>query len=493
MGLVPLGVLLSLIGVAIYLFDGDIGNGGAQIAMILATAVSVSIAVSCKYCTWNDFVESMSHTVAETMVSIMIVLLIGMLSASWMASGAVPTMICYGTEILSPKFFLVTACLVCSCVSLMTGSSWSCIATIGVALLGIGNALEIPVGWTAGSIISGAYFGDKISPLSETTVLASSATKTLLYTHIRNMLYTTMPSLVIACVVFLIAGFALNSSTSISEHQELADRLSSIFDISPLTLIVPILTIVMIALHVPALATLFISSILSLIMALIMQPHFLEMLIGADGATLTDHVRQVVMIAMEGTSAQTGDSLVDNLVSTGGIAGMMSTIMLIMCAICFGASLLCSNMLQSMMEAFTGRLIRSFNNSKNPSPVRTRFTMVAASTTTGIALNLSTCDQYTSIILNGTIYQKSFESVGLENKLLSRTVEDSTTVTSVIIPWNSCGVTQSAVLGVSTLTYLPYCVFNYVSPLMTLIVAAIGEKFSFRLPSFNLLLARNTK
>ncbi len=484
MGMVPLVVLLALIGGIIYLFDGDVNSGNVQLAMIIATMVSIGLALWRHYCTWGEFVESMGRTVADTLESMLIVLLIGLLSASWMVSGAVPTMICYGTQVISPKFFLVTSCLVCSGVSLMTGSSWSCVATIGIALLGIGNALGVPMGWTAGSIISGAYFGDKVSPLSETTILASSTTKTPLYTHIRNLMATTVPSLTIACIVFTVVGLNLNITKTI-DHSDLVDSLNSIFYISPLTLIVPLLTIVLIVCKVPALATMALSSCLSLVMAFWLQPNFLDVLIGSGTeGSVTDHIRQLALVGIQGTHAQTGDAFINELVDTGGLIGMSSTIILVICSICFGASLLCSNMLRSMMNGFTHFIIKGMDRSTASSSARARFNLVSASTVTGVALNICTCDQYTAIILNGNIYQKTYEDLGFENKLLSRTIEDSTTVTSVLIPWSTCGVTQAAVLGIPTLVYAPYCIFNYVSPLMTLIVAAIGTRF-YNLCYFN--------
>ncbi len=482
MGLIPLGVLLALIGGIIYFFDGDVNSGNVQLAMILATMVSVGLSMWRKYCTWGEFVDGMGRTVADTLESMLIVLLIGLLSASWMVSGAVPTIICYGTQVISPKFFLVTSCLVCSGVSLMTGSSWSCIATIGIALLGIGNALGVPMGWTAGSIISGAYFGDKVSPLSETTILASSTTKTPLYTHIRNMMTTTVPSLAIACIVFTVVGLSLNINQAIGES-ELVEGLNAIFWISPLTLIVPLLTIILIVCKVPALATMAISSCLSLACAFWLQPQFLDLLLGITDASVSEKVHQLALVAIEGTHAASGNSFIDELVDTGGLVGMSSTIILIICSICFGSSLLCSNMLQSTMKAFTKFIIKGLDRQSASASARARFNLVAASATTGVVLNVCTCDQYTAIILNGNIYQKTYEDLGFENKLLSRTIEDSTTVTSVLIPWSSCGVTQAAVLGIPTLVYAPYCIFNYVSPLMTLVVAALGQRLPRLFPS----------
>ena len=411
----------------------------------------------------------LGKVMGETTESIAIVLMIGMLSASWMLCGAVPTMIYYGVEVLSPTIFLLTTCIICSVISLMTGSSWSCIATIGVALFGIGTALGVPPGWTAGAIISGAYFGDKISPLSETTVLSASTTGTPLFTHVRYMLGTTIPSLSIALIVFLVAGFGLASNSSI-ESLEQVQLLGDSFNISLWTLLVPIITLVMIVKKVPALITLFSSAVLAGIMAVILQPDIVArlaspLLVEGQGEVSSLHsmLKGVGTAYVAGTDFKFDSDTLNDLTSTGGMTGMTNTVWLIICALCFGSSMVYSGMLQSTMSALT-RVVRG------------RFGLVSSTVATGIGLNLTTCDQYTSIILTGSLYKDTYKREGFESKLLSRTIEDSTTITSPLIPWNSCGMTQSAVLGIATLDYLPYCVFNYVSPFMSMLVAALTRK-----------------
>lgn len=404
----------------------------------------------------------LGKVMGETTESIAIVLMIGMLSASWMLCGAVPTMIYYGVEVLSPTIFLLTTCIICSVISLMTGSSWSCIATIGVALFGIGTALNVPSGWTAGAIISGAYFGDKISPLSETTVLSASTTGTPLFTHVRYMLGTTIPSLSIALIVFLIAGFGLASGSSISNLEQVK-LLGENFNINLWTLLVPIITLVMIVKKVPALITLFASAVLAGIMAVIMQPDIVARLAGEDAPSLHSLLKGIGTAYVAGTDFKFDSDMLNDLTSTGGMTGMTNTVWLIICALCFGSSMVYSGMLQSTMSALT-RVVRG------------RFGLVSSTVATGIGLNLTTCDQYTSIILTGSLYKDTYKREGFESKLLSRTIEDSTTITSPLIPWNSCGMTQSAVLGIATLDYLPYCVFNYISPFMSILVAALARK-----------------
>lgn len=472
-GLIPLLSLILFIVIALYVFDGDISGGGSQLAMLFATAVSLAISIGVYRFHWDDYIKTLSRIMGETTESIAIVLMIGMLSASWMLCGAVPTMIYYGVEVLSPTIFLLTTCVICSVISLMTGSSWSCIATIGVALFGIGVALGVPHGWTAGAIISGAYFGDKISPLSETTVLSASTTGTPLFTHVRYMLGTTIPSLSIALIVFLIAGFGLASNSSI-ESLEQVQLLGENYNISPWTLLVPLITLVMIVKKVPALITLFASALLAGIMAVIMQPEMTIRLASAGATpealetpetleTIKPLIKGVAMAYVSGTDFHFESETLNDLTSTGGMVGMSNTVWLIICALCFGSSMVYCGMLQSTMSALT-RVVRG------------RFALVSSTVATGIGLNLTTCDQYTSIILTGSLYKDTYKREGFESRLLSRTIEDSTTITSPLIPWNSCGMTQSAVLGIATLDYLPYCVFNYVSPFMSILVAALARK-----------------
>ncbi len=468
-GLIPLLSLILLIVTALYAFDGDISGGGSQLAMLFATAISLCISIGCYHFKWEDYIKMLGKVMGETTESIAIVLMIGMLSASWMLCGAVPTLIYYGVEVLSPTIFLLTTCIICSVISLMTGSSWSCIATIGVALFGIGTALNVPSGWTAGAIISGAYFGDKISPLSETTVLSASTTGTPLFTHVRYMLGTTIPSLSIALIVFLVAGLGLASNSSI-ESLEQVQLLGENFNISLWTLLVPVVTLVMIVKKVPALITLFTSAILAGIMAVILQPEIVArlaspLLVEGQGEVSSLHslLKGVGTAYVAGTDFKFDNDILNDLTSTGGMTGMTNTVWLIICALCFGSSMVYSGMLQSTMSALT-RVVRG------------RFGLVSSTVATGIGLNLTTCDQYTSIILTGSLYKDTYKREGFESKLLSRTIEDSTTITSPLIPWNSCGMSQSAVLGIATLDYLPYCVFNYVSPFMSMLVAALTRK-----------------
>ena len=463
---IPLVVLIGLLALVIALFGSDSLNGGSQIALIMGMAVCMAISMLFYHVPWKAFERQIGKTIGDVSVMLLILLCVGMLAGSWMISGVVPTLIYYGVQILSPKFFLVSACVICALVSLLSGSSWTTIATLGVALMGIGQALGVSHAWTAGAIISGAYFGDKMSPLSDTTILASSSTRTDLFTHIRYMMITTVPTITITLIIFLVAGLG-NSNDAELHISQYTEGLSHTFNISLWTLIVPILTGVLIARRVPSLIVLFISSLAAGIMALILQPHILCEIGGSAALdaphSISDMIRGLAITFYGSTAVETGDAALNELVSTGGMAGMLNTIWLILCAMCFGAAMIASRMVESIT-----RVILSL--------VRNRFSLVTSTVGTGLFLNVTTGDQFISIVLTADIYRHAYEERGYESRLLSRTCEDAATVTSVLIPWNTCGMTQSTVLGVPTLTYLPYCFFNYLSPLMTLFIAAVGWK-----------------
>lgn len=458
--IIPVVVLIGFLAIAIALFGSDSLSGGSQIALLMGMAVCVSLSMVVYRTPWKVFEKQIKTTLGEVSITLLILLCVGMLSGSWMISGIVPTLIYYGIQIMSPQFFLVSSCIICALVSLLSGSSWTTIATIGVALLGIGHALGISEAWTAGAIISGAYFGDKMSPLSDTTILASSATGTDLFVHIRYMMLTTIPTFLITVIIFFVAGLG-NGSGAELQVGEYVEGLGRKFNISLWTLVVPLLTGLLIAKRVPSLIVLFASSIMAGVVALILQPHILceiaeEMVPSAS--TLT---RGLAVTYYGTTAVNTGFVPLNELVSTHGMAGMLNTIWLILCAMCFGAAMVASRMIESITQVIV-RIIRN------------RMSLVSSTVGTGIFLNITTGDQFISIVLNADIYKEVYQQQGYESRLLSRTTEDAATVTSVLIPWNTCGMTQSTVLGVPTLTYLPYCFFNLLSPLMSIFIAAIG-------------------
>ena len=458
---IPLLVLIALLVFVIAVFGSDSLNGGSQVALLLAMAACVTISMTVYRMSWKLFERQIMKTIGDVSITLVILLTVGMLSGSWMVSGIVPTLIYYGVQIISPQFFLFTSCIICALVSVLSGSSWTTIATIGVAFIGIGHALGISEAWTAGAIISGAYFGDKMSPLSDTTILASSAAGVDLFRHIRYMVYTTVPSFTIALVIYFIAGLGIVSGEALHVGQY-TEGLANTYHISLWTLLVPVLTGVLIARRAPSLITLFLSSVMAGITALILQPHILTEIAGG-GEGLVALFKGLAITYYGATNVETGDAALNELVSTGGMAGMLNTIWLIISAMCFGAVMVASGMIQSIT-----RVIISY--------VKSLFGLVANTVFTGIFFNLSTGDQFISIVLTADMYRETYKRMGYQKRLLSRTTEDAVTVTSVLVPWNTCGMTQSTVLGVATLTYLPYCFFNLLSPLMACFVAALGWK-----------------
>ena len=440
---IPLAVLTGLLYVVIRAFGGEAINGGSQIALLSATSVCVMLSIGIYRCRWAVLEEAIIDNIRASASAIVILLLIGAIAGTWMISGVVPTMIYYGLQILHPSFFLVASCAICAVVSLMTGSSWTTIATIGVALMGIGQAMGFSEGWVAGAIISGAYFGDKLSLLSDTTVLASSTAGVEVFTHIRYMLYTTVPSMLIALGVFTVAGLALDHG--VSTHAEMyAATLAATFRITPWLLAVPLATGMLIARKLPAIVTLFSSVVFACAAMLLAQPELVARVAGVGELDFMSGFKGVLMTCFGPTAIPTGAPQLDELVAT-----------------CFGGVMTGSGMLRSLTSIFLRW-------------VRRAFSAVASTVGAGLFFNLCTADQYISIILSGRLFRDLYADRGLEPRLLSRSVEDSATVCSVLIPWNSCGMTQATVLGVSTFVYAPYCIFNIVSPLMSLLVAAVG-------------------
>lgn len=462
LSLVPILVLVALLFVTIRIFGSDALSGGSQVVLLTATAVCCLIAMGYSKVRWKAIELAMINNISGVATALIILLIIGALSGSWMISGVVPTLIYYGMQIIHPSFFLTSTCVICAIVSVMTGSSWTTIATIGIALLGIGQAQGFDDGWIAGAIVSGAYFGDKISPLSDTTILASSVTDTPLFKHIKYMMITTVPSIVITLVIFTAAGLT-HEATASDQIAMYSASLKETFDISLWLLIVPIITGILIAKRIPSIITLFISTALAGIFALIFQPHLLQEISGLPIENMQSQFKGLIMTFYGSTQIQTGNPDLNELVSTRGMSGMMNTIWLIICAMCFGGAMTASGMLGSITSVFIRFMKRTVG-------------LVASTVASGLFLNICTADQYISIILTGNMFKDIYQKKGYESRLLSRTTEDSVTVTSVLIPWNTCGMTQATILGVATLTYLPYCFFNLISPLMSITVAAIGYK-----------------
>lgn len=422
--------------------------GYSPVVLLGSAALSVVLSFVFGALSRRGMTVGFVRSARQILPAVPMLICIAMVATTWMVSGVVPTLIVYGLEVLTPTLFLVTACVVCALISVLTGSSWSTIATIGVAFMGIGQVMRFSAGWIAGAIISGAYFGDKISPLSDTTVVASSACGVDLFAHMRYLMLSSVPALLLALVVFAVKGF-MSDAADADQGMMLDGALRTTFNITPWTLVIPAITLALIAFRVPTLLTLAASALLGFVGIFVFQPDLGHSVISAAG------------MLWSGNAMDTGVERLDSLVSTGGISGMMSTVALVLSAMMFGAAMMGTGMLASITRSFTSRLHK-------------RTSIVGATVGSGLFMNSTTADQYLSLIITGNMYRNVYRQFGLEPRLLSRTIEDSVSVTSVLIPWNSCGITQSTVLGVSTMVYFPYCIFNILSPCMSLLLAWTG-------------------
>ena len=462
--LIPLGVLMALLALDIAIFGADSILGASQVSLLVASGVCIALSVWRYKIPWKTFERDIVSNIGDVSPAILILFLIGGISGTWTMSGVVPTFICYGIKLIHPKVFLLTSCVLCAVVSLMTGSSWTTIATVGVALIGIGHAEGFSDAVTAGAIISGAYFGDKISPLSDTTVMASSVNRVGLFDHIHYMYLTTVPSMLVTLVIFTVMGL---THTAVPDVRMAAysEVLSEHFHITPWLLLVPAFTVWLILRRKPAIVVLFLSVLVASAAALVFQPDVVRAI--GEGVTEGSAARigfaGVVRMIFDTVGVDTGSPEVNPLVTSRGMVGMLNTVFLILCAMCFGACMKSSGMIADL-----ARILRPLT--------RSRSGLVGATEATGTVLNGIVSDQYLSIILTSDIYRKSFEDEGYEARLLSRSVEDSATVTSPLVPWSSCGMTQATILSVSTLSYAPFCFFNIISPLMSILMAVIGWK-----------------
>jgi len=472
LSVIPLIVLVAMLICVIRGFGADALSGGGQVSLLCAAAVGVAIHILVLKGSWGDIEKAILDNFRMIGTPTIILLLIGAIAGTWMVSGIVPTLICYGLKVITPKLFLFAACLICSVVSVVTGSSWTTVATLGVALIGIGTAQGYGSPWVAGAIISGAYFGDKISPLSDTTTLAASSCDVDLFDHIRYMMKTTVPSISIALVIYLLVSL-FHKTPDVGNIELFDESLRSSFNITPWVLIVPVITGVLIAMKVPAVITLFLASFMAAVTALIAQPDIVWSVatgMSADayeGMTFLEGFKGIMLSVYSHTNVDTGNEALNELVMTRGMSGMLNTIFLIFTAVIFGGVLVGSGMILSITKALFKFARRTVS-------------IVTATVCTGLLCDMATGDQFLSILLTSNLYKKLYKDSGYEGRLLSRSVEDSATVTSVLIPWNSCGMTQSTVLHVATVAYMPFCFFNLLSPLMSIFVAAFSKKIKRR-------------
>jgi NhaC family Na+:H+ antiporter len=467
--LVPVVALMGLLALNVVVFGDSASYGPNQIAMLVAGFLAAAMGVA-RGVAWHDIAGSIGRTIGSTSEALLILLLIGALSGTWLIAGIIPAFIDYGLRALNAEVFLAAACIICAALSLATGTSWGTVGTVGVALAGIGTALGLNPGWVAGAIISGAYFGDKLSPMSDTTNLAPAVSGTDLFTHIRYMLYTTMPSLAIALAVFLVAGFGGGAAAEGlgADQWALADTFGaavrSKFQIHPGLFIAPAAVIFLIVRKMPAAPALLIGVLLGAATAIVFQPHVIRELAGPEATSFALASYRVALTAMTtDVAVATGHPLADELLTAGGMVGMLDTIWLILSAMVLGGILQATGMLDRITRA----LLVGVNSA---------FGLIARTVGTCLAFNVLASDQYLAIVVPGNMFREEYARRGLAPENLSRTLEDSGTVTSVLIPWNTCGVAQSGILGISTWTYLPYCIFNWVSPIMSLVVAGLGWK-----------------
>ena len=457
----PLLSLIILLATNVLMYGDESLSGPNQMALLLATAIAASIGVY-NGISWQSILKGISSSISSTSSAIIILLLIGALTGTWLISGIVPAMIYYGLKILNPEIFLLASCIICAIVSLASGSSWSTIATVGIALLGIGNVLGISEGLIAGSIISGAYFGDKLSPLSDTTNLAAAMSGTNLFTHIKYMMYTTIPSFIITLIIFFFLGVSIEI-TSNQNINELLDTLNLTFNINLWLFIVPLTVIFLIIKKTPAIPALLAGTLLGGAFAIFFQPQLIFEISQATILNFKAYYLTIMNAMASEINIVSDNILMNNLLSSSGMKGMLPTVWLVICAMSFGGAMQESGLLKRISDPImlyakqTGSLI-------------------ATTSATCFFFNITTSDQYLSIVVPGKMFEKTYKDKGLAPENLSRTLEDSGTVTSVLIPWNTCGAAQSAVLGVATLTYLPFCFFNLISPIMTLLYGYLNIK-----------------
>lgn len=460
--LIPFIALIFMLSGAVYYFGDNSTGGPNQIALMLATAIAAAIGIKNNH-KWADIEKAMIHGISISMGAIFILLAVGALIGTWMLSGTVPTMIYYGLKLLNPTFFYPVACIICGIVALSIGSSWTTAATIGVALMGISIGLGLDPAITAGAIISGSYFGDKISPLSETTNLAPVVAGAELFSHIKYMMWTTVPSITISLCLFTFLGLSADITSTPLAVNDINQQLETNFNISIINLIPVVLLFIMAVKKVPAFPAVFIGALLGAVWALLFQQDLIQTLSEDDLSSATAMVTTVWTALFDGVVLNSGDKDLDSLLSGGGMSSMMTIIWLIMCALMFGAVLEYLGMLKRFVSAIL-------------SSVKSVGGLIASTICTCFGTNLITADQYISIVMPGRMYKEEYQRRNLDPLVLSRTLEDSGTVTSVLIPWNTCGAFFFGVLALTSYEYIFYCFFNLINPILAMIYGFIGFK-----------------
>jgi NhaC family Na+:H+ antiporter len=459
--LIPVFALVGMLAYNVYVFGDDALSGSNQFILLLGGAVAAIVGFFNKV-SYKKMIAEVAENIRSTTGALLILLMVGALSGTWLVSGIIPAMIYYGLQILNPTIFLAACVVICAIISIATGSSWTTAATVGIALIGIGEALGISLGMTAGAVLSGAYFGDKMSPLSDTTNLAPAMAGGELFSHIKYMTLTTVPTIVVTLIVFIILGFTIDTS-GVADTTSILANISGTFNVSGWLFLVPVVVIFLIVKKAPPLLALLIGTLLGGLFALLFQPDIVATIGGSSSLTLESGYKGILNAITVDTNIATDDPALNDLFSSGGMAGMLGTIWLIMCAMVFGGIMDGIGALERITES----LLKL---------AKTTFGLFASTVGSCLALNVTASDQYLAIVVPGKMFSKAYEERGLAPENLSRTLEDSGTVTSVLVPWNTCGAYHSSVLGVGVGEYALYAIFNWLSPFMTLLFAALKIK-----------------
>ena len=459
--LFPIILLIMFLSFNVYVYGDDAMGGSNQFILLVGAAAGIALGIY-KGFKFSNMMNQVAENLKSVTGAIVILLFVGALSGTWLISGIIPSMIYYGLKILHPSIFLPACLIICAIISIATGSSWTTSATVGIALIGISKAIGIPVEMSAGAIISGAYFGDKLSPLSDTTNLAPAISGSDLFTHIKYLTITTIPTITISLIIFIILNFYMVSSGP-TDNTVLLEAISQTFNITPLIFIVPLIVIILIIKKTPPIIALFTGTIMGAIFALIFQQDILIQLSNSNSLTFEGAYSAIVNSITVDTNIESGNSELNDLFKSGGMIGMMNTIWLVISAMVFGGVMESIGALKTITTSL-------LNLGKST------FSLFASTAGSCLAINLTTSDQYLAIVIPGKMFEKAFKEKKLAPENLSRTLEDTGTVTSVLIPWNSCGAYQSGVLGVSVLDYFFYAIFNWLSFFMTLIVAGLNYK-----------------
>ena len=459
--LLPVLVLIAMLAYNVFVYGDDALSGSNQFILLLGGAVAAIVGFLNKV-TYKRMIEEIANNIKSTTGALLILLFVGALAGTWLISGVIPTMIFYGLKLLNPTIFLPATVVICAVISIATGSSWTTSATVGIALVGIGGALGIPLGMVAGAVLSGAYFGDKMSPLSDTTNLAPAMAGTDLFTHIRYMAYTTVPTIIVTLIVFIILGFTFDTNGT-ADTAVILSSIQESFHISAWLFLVPAAVILLIIRKTQPLIALLIGTLLGGVFAIIFQPDVVMKVAGAEQLDFKAAYQGVMNAITVDTAIETSNAQLNDLFSSGGMYGMLGTIWLIICAMVFGGVMDAIGALATISNA----LLKM---------AHTVFGLFASTVATCLALNVTASDQYLALVVPGKMFKKAYEERNLDPENLSRTLEDSGTVTSVLVPWNTCGAYQSGVLGVSVYDYFIYAIFNWLSPFMTLIFAGFRIK-----------------